>query len=411
MSKTKYRERTLSGVLSRAIGQFPVVVVTGPRQSGKTTLVRHLFGETHRYCSLDDPVIREQATTDPRLLLSRFPPPVILDEIQYAPGLLHYVKMLVDERRSEKGRFVITGSQAFAVMAGVTESLAGRAAVLSLLSLSWGELRGIPDADIGWKEALHAGTTAAHRAPPPEDLAATIIRGGFPEPALDKAMDARLWQAGYMQTYLERDVRSLRAVGDLADFQRLLAALAARTGNLINFADLARDLGVTAKTIRAWVSVLEAGGQVVTVMPYHTNLGKRLVKRPKIYFLDTGTLAYLLSVDRPGQALQGMAAGPILEAAVLGQLQRLFRHRGEQPRIYFWRTADGHEVDFVVDDGTRLIPIEVKLTATPTPQHAHGIEKFRTLFGRKAAPGLLVCLCRESFSLARGVEAVPIGAF
>jgi hypothetical protein len=238
-----------------------------------------------------------------------------------------------------------------------------------------------------------------------------ILRGGFPEPALDPKMDARLWHSAYVQTYLERDLRSVRAVGDLSDFRRFLFALAGRTGSLVNFEDLARDLGITGKTVRSWISVLEAGGQTLLLKPYHVSLGKRLVKRPKIYFLDTGTLGYLLGLEGPDQVLRGVAAGPMFEAAVLGQLYRLLVHRGEHPRLYFWRTADGHEVDFLIDDGTRLIPIEAKVTATPSPKDAAGIERFLELFGNKARRGLVVCLCRERHPLTSRVDAVPFGSF
>jgi hypothetical protein len=197
----------------------------------------------------------------------------------------------------------------------------------------------------------------------------------------------------------------------LNDFQRFFFALAARAAQLISVEDLARDLAITGKTVKAWISVLEASGQVAMLRPYHVNLGKRLVKRPKAYFLDTGTLAYLLAVRDIDQLRAGMAAGPIFESAVLGQLQRLFLHRGEPPRLYFWRTSAGHEVDFVVEHGQRLIPIEAKLTASPSPRDAASIEAFQKLFGKRAEKGLVVCLARERFPLTRTVDAVPLGTF
>ena len=410
MAATTYRTRTLTPVLQRAARGFSGIVLTGPRQSGKTTLVRRIFGDTHRYCSLDDPELRDLARRDPRLFLERFAPPVILDEIQYAPGLLSYIKMDIDEHRSKKGRYILTGSQVFPLMQGVTESLAGRVVILQLLSLSLGEAEGRPGEVAAWRDLLLPSATPGPTGSAAR-IAQLILRGGFPELSVKRKADARLWHSSYVSTYLERDVRSLRAVGDLGDFQRFLVALASRTASLINLEDVSRDLGVTGKTVKAWVSVLEASGQVHVLRPFFENIGKRLVKRPKIYFQDTGTLGFLLRISEADQVLAGMSAGPVFEAAVFGQLLRLFLHRGESPRLSFWRTAAGHEVDFIIEHGRRLVPIEAKVTATPTRADARGIEEFQALFAGRAEKGLLVCLCRERFPLTRTVDAVPFGSF
>jgi predicted AAA+ superfamily ATPase len=352
--------------------------------------------------------VRLAAAEDPRGFLDAYPPPVILDEVQCAPDLLPYVKERIDAARSKRGQYLLTGSQNLLLMERVTESLAGRAAMLRLLPLSRREIEGRPRAALPWESNAKAarGRKATFR-----ELWKGLLRGGYPEPALQPSLDVALWHASYVQTYLERDVRTLRAVGDLVDFQRFLVALAARAGQLVNFEELGRDLGVTGKTIKAWLSVLEAGGQVARVLPYFANVGKRLVKRPKIYLLDTGTLCHLLQLRETDQLRQGIAAGPVFETAVFGQLHRLLAHRGEPPRIHFWRTAAGHEVDFVIEDGQRLMPVEAKLTSTPLPRDARMIEAFQRLFGDRAGPGLLVCLCRERFRLTSTVEAVPLGSF
>ncbi len=409
MAAPPYLPRTIEPTLRRAVRQFPVVVLTGPRQAGKTTVLRRLFGSSHRYVSLDDPGARLLAQRDPRLFLEENPPPLFVDEIQYAPNLLPLLKIRVEAERSRKGLFLLTGSQHFALMEGVTESLAGRAAVLTLLPLSWAERARRPDA----APLFAAKVRPRVRGPrsPARELALAWIRGGWPELVASERLESRFWYAGYLQTYLERDVRSLRQVGDLGEFQAFLLAAAARNGQLLNLADLSRDLGVSVNTVKAWVRVLEASGQVFLLRPYYRSLGKRLVKSPKLFFVETGLLCHLLGLRDAEHALDGPAAGALFETAVLGEILRAFTNRGESPRVYFWRTASGEEVDFVVEEDGSLLPIEAKRTKSPREEHARGIERFRAHFAAEALPGRLVCLADEELALTRECRAVPFERF
>lgn len=250
-----YIPRTLEGTLAQAVKEFPAVLVTGPRQSGKTTLLQHLFGATHRFVSLDEPDLRALARQDPRLFLEEYSPPAILDEIQYAPDLLHYLKRAIDRHRSTKGRYLLSGSQNLSLMQGITETLAGRAAVLTLLSMSHAERKLRSTAAPFWQRPVTENETPALDGASSEELMAGLLRSGYPELVADPHREARLWFASYVQTYLERDVRNLRNVGNREDFQRFLFALAARTAQLLNVSELARDLGIAVNTAKSWLSV------------------------------------------------------------------------------------------------------------------------------------------------------------
>ena len=399
-----YIRRSLEPIVKKAAREFPAVVLTGPRQSGKTTLLQHVFGRQHRYVSLDLPDVRAAAAEDPRGFLELYPPPVIFDEVQHAPHLLPYIRAKVDARRNRKGQYLLTGSQNLLLAEKVTESLAGRAAMLRLLPLSRREAEGQPNAPLAWERKSIAPSSGSHGF---GELWKSFIRGGYPELAVQPDRDIFLWQASYIQTYLERDVRTLRQVGDLTQYQNFLRVLAARSAQFLNLTDVARDLGVAVNTVKAWLSVLEATYQVVIVRPYFANVGKRLVKTPKVYFTDVGTLCYLAGLKDPEHAAAGPMGGAIFETAVLSEIVRTLTHRGMDPRVYFWRTMAGTEVDFVVETDGGLVPIEVKLSGTPRPAMAASVRLFQRDLADEATPGYVVHPGDIQLPLGLGVTAMP----
>ena len=384
-----YRTRWIEKTLKIAAKQFPALILTGPRQSGKTTLFHKLFDKTHRYVSLDDLEMRRMAIQDPALFIKNFEPPIIIDEIQYAPDLLPYLKIWIDAHRSKKGQIILTGSQMFPLMKGVTESLAGRAAILTLLSFAAGETKKI------------AQTMRQN------EIQNFIFYGGYPELVLARKRNSRLWFSSYLQTYLERDLRQIQTIGSLTDFQRFLELLATRHGQVLHLSQISNDLGVAVNTVKRWVSVLEATHQICLVKPYFKNAGKRLVKAPRVYFLDSGLLCYLQGVSSSQQALAGMGAGQRFEGLVISEIIRRFYAEGESPRVYWWRTSNGDEVDFVIEISGRLYPIEVKMSSKESPGLARGALLFQKLFKQQVERSYLVNFSTEQIEIAPGLFTLP----
>jgi hypothetical protein len=399
-----YISRRLGSVVRNAVSEFPAVVLVGPRQSGKTTLLKHLFKEGYSMISLEPPDVRLAVLTDPRGFLDLYRPPVIFDEIQYTPELLPYIKERIDADRSRAGQYILTGSQNLLLMQQVTESLAGRSAFLKLMPFTHAEISSIPDRFMPWELP-----TLSDQAPLASvELWAQILRGFYPELAAQPNREARLWQSSYIQTYLERDVRNLRNLGDLTQFQVFMRALAARSAQILNLSELARDVGVAVNTAKDWISILEASFQIFILRPYYANIGKRLIKSPKVFFVDTGLLCFLVGLRDIEHAASGQMGAAIFENRVIADIFKSYLHRGEEPFLYYWRTAAGSEVDLVIETQSGLIPIEIKLSATPRPEMAKEIHAFQGDFKGKALPGYVIHPGDQLLPLGQGVTALPL---
>ena len=405
-----YIRRTLEQPFLKASGHFPVMLVTGARQVGKTTFLRELGKEGRAYASLDDPRILDLARSDPALFMQRYPGPVIIDEIQYAPELLPYIKMAVDEEKVP-GRFWLTGSQQFHLMKEVSESLAGRVAILRMLGLSRRERDSVlvsTDPFLPTPSVLEPRLESMTSLALP-DLYELIWRGAYPALAIDPAMDRDLYYSSYVQTYLQRDVRDLARVGDEAAFLRFVRACAARTAQILNFADLARDANVAPNTAKSWLSILETSGIVYLLEPYHTNVTKRLIKTPKLYFLDTGLCSWLTEWGSPESLEAGAAAGAMLETWILEELLKTWWHNGKRAPFYYYRDKDKKEIDLLILQDDVLHPLEFKKTASPDRRSAGHFGVLDKL-GRPVGPGGVICLAQSSLPLAKDVVSIPVGA-
>ncbi|MBF0548796.1 MAG: ATP-binding protein [Candidatus Riflebacteria bacterium] len=374
----KYIARSLEPVLKKAVREFPAVLLTGPRQSGKTTLLKKLFQRKGTIVSLDLPDIRDFAQQDPRGFLASTSRPLILDEIQYCPELLPYIREEIDSNRSQHGRFILSGSQNILLSNTISESLAGRVGVFHLFSLTQREIFGQPKKLFPWEK--HPLKQSHFKM---NEFWNGQIIGTFPELHSGKSRNISNWHSSYIQTYLERDVRTLRNIGDLKAFQVFLRLIASRCAQLLNLSEIARDVGISTNTAKAWLSLLEESFQIFLLSPYFENMGKRLIKSPKVFFPDSGTLSWLLGLKDSDHASFGPSSGAIFENAVVSEIYKSYFHRGEQSRMYFWRTSNGAEVDLIVEREGRLIPIGIKSSSTPNSKMLGGLKLFRETFQKK----------------------------
>lgn len=371
--------------------QFPALLLTGVRQTGKTTLLRHLLPDYH-FVSLDLPGLAELAEQNPQGFFETHPPPVVIDEAQYAPALFRHLKVLIDRDRGAKGRFVLTGSQKFTSMRGVAESLAGRLGLAELDTLSAAEVL--------------ASQPGAFDPGIPRDLARVLVCGTFPELWEDVSLDATELYRAYVATYLERDVRTLLRVGSLRDFERFLRLCAARSGELLNKSSLARDVGVSVPTIGEWISVLQASRQVMLLEPHLENLGKRVVESPKLYLHDTELQCFLLNLDE--RSLLGVSpiVGAVWETFVLNQIVRDLAFRTTRADVWFWRDQQQREVDFLISTSGMLRPIEVKWSEHPGPTEVRKLAQLGELLGDRALRGWIACPTATSYPRAEGTIEV-----
>lgn len=363
--------RHMEPTLRRYGEQFYIVSLTGPRQSGKTTLVRHTFPDK-TYISLEDPDLRQYALTDPRAFLtemSKNPAGVILDEAQRAPELFSYLQGIVDATR-QPGQFILTGSQNFNLLAAIAQSLAGRVGVLYLLPLALGELQQ------GHPEMLH-------------HLPTVLFRGGYPA-IIERAIDPRDWFRSYLETYVERDVRQLLNVSDLLTFRTFMRMCAGRIAQMLNFSALAADCGLTHNTAKSWLSVLEASFVLGRLQPYYKNFGKRLVKTPKLYFLDTGLAATLLGITNPDELAFHAHRGSLFESWVTAEIVKQYCNAGLAPPIFYWRDQAGHEIDIVLERREHLVAIEVKSGTTVNRDFFLNLEFFSRLVEKPLVESVLI---------------------
>lgn len=401
-----YIERTLEKIIESISKKYSVLLINGPRQVGKTTILQHLSKKNRTYVTLDDPILAQLAKDEPKMFIERFPPPVLIDEIQYAPNLFPYIKMHVDDNK-KSGAYWLTGSQHFRLMKNVSETLAGRVAILNLLGLSNKELENkgksskpfIPEKIKNYSEKSNSRTL--------KTVYKRIWRGSFPKISADRNMDRDLFYSSYLKTYLERDVRDLTKIGDESSFIRFLKSIAARTANLINLSEIAKDVDVSPNTVKNWLSILQTSGLVYLLNPFFNNITQRLIKAPKLYFLDTGLCSYLAGWTTPEALEAGVMSGAIFETYVISEIIKSYWHNGKEFPGFFYRDKDSKEIDLLIVQNQNIYPIEIKKTTIPSKKH---VKHFSLLdkFKETVETGALICMNDKITPLKENINALNL---
>ena len=379
-------QRTLESFIRRYSREYPVIALVGPRQSGKTTLVRHLFPD-HTYLSLENLDLRHMAMDDPRGFLDDHGGNLILDEIQRVPSLFSYLQERVDREDAGPASYVLTGSQQFLLMEKITQSLAGRIITFNLYPFTMNELfPSAPDTDIDSIFSLKPGYIENGGD---IDIFNTMFTGMYPR-IYDKHLDPGKWIENYILTYVERDIRNLVNVENLKIFENFIKICATLSGTLVNYTAISNAIGVSQPTVKKWLSLLETSGILFLLPPYYRNFKKRIVKTPKLYFTDTGLLCFLLSIRKPEELMNHPLFGNIFETFIIGEFYKRLHHIGEKPPLYFWRDKTGNEIDLIVEKGTQLLPIEIKSAKTWHPSMDANISAWLGLAGNSAEKGFII---------------------
>ena len=389
--------RDFQNIILRSVANRPGLVVTGGRQTGKTSLLRYLFPNYH-FVSLDLPSEARLAEEDPEGFLRRHVPPVIIDEVQYAPGLFRYLKVAIDRDRELNGRFLLTGSQKFTLMKAVQESLAGRIDILELETLSLSEIQS--------KRTAKSSSIESDIFDPPNYLRA-ILLGGYPELHAHESIDRQMFFSSFVASYLERDVKGVLNVASLRDFERFIRACALRSGQILNKSDLARDVGISGSTANAWLSVLEASGQCILLEPWFTNKTKSLVKSPKIYIADSGLLCFLLNIETEDQLAKSPMIGEIWETFVFSELRKMKARKSGMWKWNYWRDRS-KEVDFLEDRGGRYRLFECKWNQFPSQRDTQSlIYVSQELDVSRVDEVYIIARTDHSFPLSQTIRVVP----